>query len=121
LEVPCSREAPLLVREALDRVEQIGPVREDARLIATELVTNAVLHSGCEAGHRIEVCARLTGDRLLISVDDPCIRGENAEIRSEPDSTSGGFGLRLVQKIARRWGWDRPNGHRVWAELSLRR
>lgn len=120
LPVPCSAEAPLLVREALDQAPRIDSIREDARLIASELVTNAVLHSGCEAGHVIEVVAELQPDRLVISVDDPCIRGKNAEIREGADPTHGGFGLRLVQQIAKRWGWERPNGHRVWAELALR-
>jgi anti-sigma regulatory factor (Ser/Thr protein kinase) len=120
LEVACTREAPSAVREAFDGLDEIDAVRDDAMLIASELVTNAVLHSGCDTQHVIEVRATLSSDRLLISVDDPCVRGESARLRFEKDPARGGFGLRLVQQLARRWGSERPNGHRVWAELALR-
>ncbi len=120
LEVPCTHDAPCVVREALDQVSGIESIRDDARLVATELVTNAVLHSGCAEHDLIEVCAELAADRLIISVDDPGIRGDTAAVRFEEDPSRGGFGLRLVEQISRRWGSEHPNGHRVWAELPLR-
>ena len=120
LEVPCDRDAPHVVRDAIDRLDELRQVREDARLLASELVTNAVLHSGCRAEDLIEVRAAITPHGLLISVDDPGGGGQNPRLRPADDSGLGGFGLRLVSRLARRWGWDRPNGHRVWAELAMR-
>jgi anti-sigma regulatory factor (Ser/Thr protein kinase) len=121
LELPCNPDAPYVVRHALGRYEQLERVREDARLIASELVTNAVMHSGCGTDHTIEVRASIGDDHLLISVDDPGLAGKRAELRAAELTGEGGFGLRVVAQIAQRWGSDRPNGHRVWAELALHR
>ncbi len=118
LEVPCDSDAPCVVREAFDQLEEIAPVLDDARLIASELVTNAVVHSNCDASEMIAICARLGADCLTISVDDPGRTDKTAEIRSNPDE-DGGFGLRIVQSLARKWGAERPNGHLVWAEIAL--
>jgi anti-sigma regulatory factor (Ser/Thr protein kinase) len=108
-----------MVRDALDQLDAIAAIREDARLIASELVTNAVVHSACGDDQTIEVRASLAGDVLTISVDDPCMAGKTAQIRAEDESGTGGFGLRIVQRLARKWGSERPNGHLVWAEIAL--
>jgi anti-sigma regulatory factor (Ser/Thr protein kinase) len=118
LEVPCNRDAPCVVRDALGELEEISQVRDDARLIASELVTNAVVHSRCSADQTIAVSAKLGEGCVTISVDDPGLAGKTAEISSDPYG-QGGFGLRIVEKLARRWGVARPNGHLVWAELAL--
>jgi anti-sigma regulatory factor (Ser/Thr protein kinase) len=117
LELPCNRDAPCVVREAIDQLEEIELVREDARLIASELVTNAVVHSACASTQTIEVIAKLGEDCLTISVDDPCMAGKTAQIRS--DGATGGYGLKIVEKLSRKWGSERPNGHLVWAEIAL--
>lgn len=119
LKLPCNRDAPCLARDALAELEAIAPVRDDARLIATELVTNAVRHSGCAPEDTIEMCAKLHRNRLLISVSDPGVSGKSARVRRDPDPERGGFGLRVVERIAQRWGAERPNGLHVWAELAL--
>jgi hypothetical protein len=28
--------------------------------------------------------------------------------------------LRIVEQLAQRWGSERPDGYRVWAELAVR-
>jgi hypothetical protein len=119
LELPCNSDAPCVARSAVDECEAIRPVREDARLVASELVTNAVLHSGCVAGDTLELLASIGEDHVVISVHDPCVKGDTPRLRLEEDPTRGGYGLRVVQKIARRWGSDPSNGQRVWAELAL--
>lgn len=120
LEVPCNPDAPSVVRTAVERCEQLRPVREDAKLVASELVTNAVIHSGCDRGDLLDVRASLRGGHLVIAVTDPGLNGETAQLRVEDDPARGGFGLRVVQELADRWGAERPNGQRVWAELALR-
>ena len=106
------------MRKALDSLDELRTVREDALLVASELVTNAVLHSGCTPDQSIEVRAMIEADRLVISVHDPGVRGEGPRLRIG-EGHRGGFGLRLVELVARRWGWEREGGHRVWAEVSL--
>jgi anti-sigma regulatory factor (Ser/Thr protein kinase) len=114
LELNCDQDAPCLVREAVDEALQGSAVHQDARLIASELVTNAVRYSGCEPEQLIEFRARIQSGVLLISVTDPCISGLEAHLRTDSGS---GFGLRIVDRLARRWGSEHPDGQRVWAEL----
>jgi anti-sigma regulatory factor (Ser/Thr protein kinase) len=121
LDIPCDRHAPALVRGALAEFEDDDLSLADGMLVASELVTNAVLHSGCTADHMVSVRARLRRDRLLISVHDPGISGESAEPRRSERPELGGLGLRVVEQLAQRWGSERPDGYRVWAELAVRR
>jgi hypothetical protein len=48
----CDSSAPRLARDALRTVAAIDLVRSDAILVVSELVSNAVLHAGCEPGER---------------------------------------------------------------------
>jgi anti-sigma regulatory factor (Ser/Thr protein kinase) len=120
LDIPCDPGAPAAVRGALAEFDEDDLSLADGILVASELVTNAVLHSGCAADHRVRVQASLRGDRLLISVHDPGISGESAQPRHEGHSELGGWGLRIVEQLAQRWGSERPDGYRVWAELAVR-
>jgi anti-sigma regulatory factor (Ser/Thr protein kinase) len=83
-------------------------------LLASELVTNAVLHSGTV----IEVVVRVLPDRLAVEVHDQTA-GEPA--RRHYSATSGtGRGLVLVEELARDWGTVlTASGKFVWFELAL--
>jgi serine/threonine-protein kinase RsbW len=104
------------VREAIRGLD-VGWLAGDAMLVASELVTNAVIHSGCVSQDLLEVRIQLNRDRLLISVRDPGSSGGAARLR-EDDDAFGGMGLRVVEQLARRWSSERADGHRVWAELA---
>lgn len=118
--LPCDPTAPRLAREALRGV--LGDWRgeaADATLVASELVTNAVRHSACGPGETITLEARVVGDCVRIAVHDPGRSDDVPHMREGTGPAGGGLGLRLVEQLARRWGWERPNGRLVWAELSL--
>jgi serine/threonine-protein kinase RsbW len=117
MEVRCDRSAPGAVREALSQVEGVGWLMGDAMLVASELVTNAVRHSGAGADDLIEVRVERTRTGLVISVLDPGYSGGAAAVAPEDLATIGGLGLRVVEGIARRWGARRERGYLVWAEL----
>jgi serine/threonine-protein kinase RsbW len=120
LDVPCDLNAPAVVRRAFADFDDDGSALADAILVASELVANAVLHSGASADHMVRVRASLQPQRdvLLISVHDPGFSGESAQ----PDrSEHGGWGLRIVERLAQQWGAERREGYRVWAELAVRR
>ena len=119
LAVRCDESAPNMVRAALDDMPGLDSVRDDARLVASELVTNAVLHSECATDDLIEVRARRGHDHLLISVHGPGNPNLAPEPKSKVDIAPGGLGLRIVRQIARRWGAERPDGQLVWAELAM--
>jgi hypothetical protein len=118
LELPCDRQAPAAVRGAIhDRAGETDWMLGDAILVASELVTNAVLHSGCAEDESIQVRVGVQPQRLLISVRDPGDSGHDARVRLSP--AVGGWGLRIVEALTERWGTDRGKGYRVWAELAL--
>ncbi|HEY2769101.1 MAG TPA: ATP-binding protein [Solirubrobacteraceae bacterium] len=118
LELPCDCNAPAAVRDALREVNGLGWLVGDAMLVASELVSNAVVHSGGGSKELLDIQVKLGHDRLLISVRDPGHSGRVARPRPD-DDVFGGLGLRLVQQLSDRWGAERNDGQRVWAELSV--
>jgi anti-sigma regulatory factor (Ser/Thr protein kinase) len=118
LQLPCDRDAPAAVRDALRRLDGLRWVIADAMLVASELVSNAVVHSGAAEDDLLGVDVTLGEGRLLISVCDPGTSGRIATPRPGKDPF-GGLGLRLVEQLSERWGSDRDDGQRVWAELAV--
>jgi anti-sigma regulatory factor (Ser/Thr protein kinase) len=93
-------------------------VLDDALLLATELVTNSVRHSGMPASASVVVGVTLMPGIVRLDVEDPG-RGGAIALRP-PDTDGGGFGLNLVQTLSERWGVERAarGGTRVWAQLA---
>ena len=89
---------------------------DDAALVVTELVANAVLHAGGPITLAVEVATEVAAVR--IGVEDP---SPIPPVHREYGSVaSTGRGLTLVARLARRWGVERAEpGKRVWAELAL--
>jgi anti-sigma regulatory factor (Ser/Thr protein kinase) len=118
LEVGCDREAPAAARAALRQIKELGAAQDDAILVASELVTNAVVHSGGTPADAIQVRAVLMGGGISISVHDPGLSGDTPHPRDTGVLEAEGRGLRIVERLARRWGFEFDCGHRVWAELA---
>ncbi|MFB9965339.1 ATP-binding protein [Sinosporangium siamense] len=105
-----------LVSSALGREH---PLHDDGVLLASELATNAIVHSQSGEGGAFTLTVSTSGDRVRICVRDdgsatpPCVchAGLNA---------TGGRGLPLVDTLAASWGLMRENGvNTVWFELAL--
>src|ERR1700734_3385411 len=105
LELPSDPQAPATVRAALAELHDANWSLSDAQLIASELITNAVLHSGATEAHTLTVEVSRREDALIISVNDPGISGQDAHPRAE-GRASGGWGLLIVGQLARRWGTE---------------
>jgi serine/threonine-protein kinase RsbW len=91
-------------------------VLEDVRLLVTELITNALRHGKLTAGDRVSVKASVEDGVVRIEVRDP---GNNGDVAPrEPGQRGGGYGLYLVERLAKRWGVDRRDGTVVWCELA---
>ena len=106
-------------RQALGEVsDHLSPRRlEDARLLVSELVTNAIRHAGLDADDVIKLVV-VTGDRALrIEVCDPGRGFELSEPEPDPERPSG-WGLYLVRELSDRWGMERSEETRVWFELD---
>ncbi|MFK0181671.1 ATP-binding protein [Streptomyces xanthochromogenes] len=89
--------------------------REAIELVASELVTNAVVHG---VG-RIRVGLRLDDSRLLLVVHDGSARPPVE--RAITDDEEAGRGLLLASHFADRTGWTPAphSGRRVWAEFEI--
>jgi anti-anti-sigma regulatory factor len=113
--------AAAAAREVLDEaclIWRLSPLRESARLIASELAANAIVH----AATAFEVTASHTGRYLRIADKD----GSHAmqDITDMPELTAefppheAGRGLRMVEALSTYWGVTRiPGGKIVWALL----
>lgn len=84
---------------------------EDLKLVATELVQNALVHGRGDIRLRFE--ARHP-DVLRVEVTD---QGRNAAIAiREQGAQAGGWGLLLVDRLSADWGAFEGTTH-VWAEV----
>ncbi|MBT2387187.1 ATP-binding protein [Streptomyces sp. ISL-11] len=99
------------------------PLAETLILLISELVTNAVVHTGCPA-----VLRMLFPDAGPAEARSGTVRVEVADISSRPPrrrraegDDTGGRGLELVDGLADRWGWQAEgNGKRIWCEVDRR-
>lgn len=110
--------APVEARAALERLRgSVDPeLLEDVRLVVSELVTNAVLHGPSDRGP-VTLKLRVAGPgRVCGEVAD---QGDGVVEILEEASDGGGWGLRLLDELADRWGVREGSTH-VWFELSAR-
>jgi len=91
----------------------------DLRLIASELVTNAILYSGCTEQDELELRLEQADGHFRLSVVDPGRTANSARVAVDEQRASGGMGLFVVEQLASRWGADRSDRYRVWAEVPL--
>jgi anti-sigma regulatory factor (Ser/Thr protein kinase) len=119
LTLPCAPTASAAVREELSRIDGLGWILGDVMLVASELVNNAVVHSGGMPHHDLQVSASRHAGRLTLSVRDPGLSGGSAESAPPAKRQVGGWGLRIVEALCERWGEERGDGYRVWAEIDL--
>ncbi|CAJ60497.1 MULTISPECIES: ATP-binding SpoIIE family protein phosphatase [Frankia] len=91
---------------------------EDATLLVSEVVTNAVLHARSDLVLR----ASLEPGRLRISVEDReggHLPRPGAAAANKPDPESG-WGLLLVEALSLAWGVETtPGGKRVWFDIEI--
>ncbi|WP_414497445.1 ATP-binding protein [Streptomyces sp. CRN 30] len=99
-------------------IREDEPLAETLVLLVSELVTNAVVHTGRPAVLRL----RLPG----IAADEVAVRLEVTDAsacapvpRCADGDATGGRGLALVDGLADRWGWAREDGGKlIWCELD---
>jgi two-component sensor histidine kinase len=108
-------ESARLARRALMTTGLDEDVEHTVTLLATEIVGNAVRHAGLRGDQRIVFFARLAEDFARVEVADQGDGFDPESVQSE------GFGLRLLAKLASRWGCDcTDRGCKVWFEVDRR-
>jgi anti-sigma regulatory factor (Ser/Thr protein kinase) len=103
--------------------EVLGPTHsclDVAVLLASELVTNSVRHSGSAVpGGRVTVTVWVAGDGARVEVNDRS--GSSVPMLLLPAAdgeTEGSRGIQLVDALAARWGYERSGGQSMaWFEV----
>ena len=102
------------------RADLDPPLMETLRLLVTELVTNSVRHTECDS---LTLRVAIGKAAVLTEVSDDGPRFD-AEAALEAEQLDGrgpdtGWGLFLVQRLARDWGVTNEGpSKRVWFELG---
>jgi two-component sensor histidine kinase len=114
-------------------VEPDEQLAETLVLVVSELVTNAVVHTGCPAVLRLSmpVCcsgaggagaanrAAPEGDGVLVRVEVADASQAAPAPRHAAGDATNGRGLELVEMLCDRWGWyPDGSGKRVWCEIG---
>lgn len=108
------REARRFVRGVLADIGHEDLI-DDAELLVSEVVTNAVLHGGVAEA---PVSVTPVDGGVRIEVVDPADAFPATPVETGLD-TPGGLGLGIVDNVARRWGVDPTQlGKVVWFELT---
>jgi anti-sigma regulatory factor (Ser/Thr protein kinase) len=89
-------------------------VFENARLLLSELVANAIEHVAEEGD--LEVRITLSEGALRVEVFDP---GPGFVPPQRSPGSDRGWGLHFTDRLASRWAADFDGRARVWFELSL--
>lgn len=122
-DVPHAPGSVSLVRrsvvEELHRCAVPEPVVQDAALVVSELVGNAVRHGQPLPGGGLEVDCRVDRGRVQVTV----VEGGTGPLRGPVPvdrDAEGGRGLLIVEALAGAWGVrPAPGGCAVWVELPL--
>ncbi|MEX0666610.1 MAG: ATP-binding protein [Acidimicrobiia bacterium] len=109
--------SPARARSIVRRMLAVWDADDEVRLtelLTSELVTNAVRHAATEIMLRVAVDART----VRVEVTDT---GKTMPVLTQTPDV-GGYGLRIVDQLAARWGVDPiPNdGKTVWFEVDLK-
>jgi two-component sensor histidine kinase len=91
---------------------------DDATLVLTEILGNAIRHCAPVETGDLDVAWTVQSDSVSLSVEDPCEELPVLRIAA-PDAASG-RGLAIVEALSAEWGVDiTDRGKRVWARLAL--
>jgi anti-sigma regulatory factor (Ser/Thr protein kinase) len=116
------RRSPALVRWFVSQVLEdwgieVGPTRDVVILLADELASNAIEHTG--DGFSVELRRRAPESsdvRVEVRDRDPAL----PTVRDPDPLTAGGRGMLLVDRLASAWGAEPlPMGKVVWFERAL--
>jgi len=105
---------------AFERLRQWGiaaDVCHTARLVVSELFTNAVLHTDSD---RIGCLLHVADDQIRIEVRDQGSYASTPMLRFPRADDERGRGLQLIESLAHAWGVEsagRGLGHIVWAVI----
>ena len=106
------------VRAALG-LHGLGEYADDAEIITSELVTNAVQHA-CDNGTKtIGVTLTQAGSPAVITVVVSDSSPQGPVRRDTPPGSEQGRGLQIVEALSAHWGWRHQDGGKaIFAVLA---
>ena len=105
-------------RLAVSGIGADEPLAENLILLVSELVTNAVVHTGRPAVLRLSL-PDMAADAATVRLEVADRSGRAPVPRCVDGDATGGRGLALVDGLADRWGWNREGGGKsIWCELD---
>ena len=119
LTVPAHPLSLGIVRRAVQGVREMcgDDVADRLAMIYSELVTNAIRHSGVRETDQLEVVLQIGPDGIRGKVVDAGSGFDPDRVPRRRPEQEGGFGLRIVEKLASRWGVENSGSTEVWFEL----
>ncbi|MGO8727389.1 MAG: ATP-binding protein [Streptosporangiaceae bacterium] len=110
------REARAFIAKALS---QLPSIADEAVLLTSELVSNAVIHSNSRRpGGTIRLLVTQTGRGIRVEVTDDGSELSAPSVKGDVYA-SDGHGLHLVQTLADQWGYLRDEtGTTAWFSLG---
>jgi anti-sigma regulatory factor (Ser/Thr protein kinase) len=112
---PTTDSVPVARRFVRSRLVEGATDVDTATLLVSEVVTNAILH----ARTTVTVTVEVAGDVVRITVRDGS--PVQPRIHSFSATSATGRGLRLLDRLAKRWGVDADpltGGKTVWFEVG---
>ena len=100
-------------------VDPDAPLAETLVLVVSELVTNAVVHTGSPAVLRLVFPVGADADRRPVRVEVADASDQPPQRRPTRTEATSGRGLEMVECLTDRWGWHPDGtGKRVWCEIE---
>jgi len=119
--LPATSAAPGLAREALDDVippPELAVRNEDAKLVISELVTNAVKYGEGKARSPIKMVIEADEIRVRVQVDQTLAAVGLHAVKADPTGGRiGGWGLSIAEALADSWGFEPGPPGQVWFEF----
>jgi anti-sigma regulatory factor (Ser/Thr protein kinase) len=113
--VPAARRH---VRDALG-LHGLGEFAQDAAIITSELVANAVQHACGNGAARIGVTLTCAGNPAAVTILVSDSSSQGPVRRETPPDSEQGRGLQIVEALSAHWGWRRGgSGKVVFAVLA---
>lgn len=115
IELEARPQAAAEARRELERLSATVPrdVLQDLKLMVSELVTNSYRHAGLTPGEAIHLRLGIADDTIRVEVED---HGRFRRAVERRDNGSG-MGLKIIERLARRWGMKHNDGTIVWFEM----
>jgi anti-sigma regulatory factor (Ser/Thr protein kinase) len=117
LTIPLSVEAPRQARRSFDRYTATidEALLDDLRLLSSEIVTNAVQHSGCRQDEPLRIEVATARDLIRVEVIDGGKRTKPVRPRSQTPPS----GLQYVELLSDRWSSFASASFCVWLEIDI--